>query len=212
MAQASSLAQELVTHIQSLQTGAGHPVTIETVSDLLEKIGLPHGESTHTHDQEVRDGIRAMVGVLDSAKSEIAGFFSTTQRHGDIADMSAHLDAVVQTTEDAANTILDAAIDIQNAMTQDASDAIDTVMEATNRIVEACNFQDLSGQRLRKVMKVLLQLEVHTQKLATLFRDDVKPAPSNGSRPLTDEELMNGPQLLSETPSQDDIDALFSSL
>jgi chemotaxis protein CheZ len=83
-------------------------------------------------------------------------------------------------------------------------------------ILEACSFQDITGQRIKKVLNTLEQIEFRISRLVKLFGgtlpenmmvEDI----DNGHR-RADEDLLNGPQLSKDKPSQDDIDKLFSSL
>lgn len=71
-------------------------------------------------------------------------------------------------------------------------------------IYEACNFQDLAGQRIAKVIEVLDMLDAH---LAALLTEGDAPAAATKA----DSHLINGPKLdgASGHISQHDIDMLF---
>jgi chemotaxis protein CheZ len=70
------------------------------------------------------------------------------------------LEAVVQVTEAAANTIMEAAEAIGDWIAQgrDAATA-PAIVERVNAIFEACAFQDLTGQRIRRAIQHLQQVE-----------------------------------------------------
>jgi chemotaxis protein CheZ len=71
------------------------------------------------------------------------------------------LEAVVQATEVAANTILEAAEEIQawlDAGSVDAN-AMPALAARVNAIFEACSFQDITGQRIRRAIQHLQQVE-----------------------------------------------------
>ena len=70
------------------------------------------------------------------------------------------LEAVVQVTEDAANTIMGAAEAIGDwiAAGRDAAGA-PGIIERVHAIFEACAFQDLTGQRIRRAIQHLQQVE-----------------------------------------------------
>jgi chemotaxis protein CheZ len=70
------------------------------------------------------------------------------------------LEAVVQVTEAAANTIMEAAEAIGDWIAQgrDAA-AAPAIVERVNAIFEACAFQDLTGQRIRRAIQHLQQVE-----------------------------------------------------
>jgi chemotaxis protein CheZ len=77
------------------------------------------------------------------------------------------LEAVVQATEAAADTILQAAEAIQAWLDGGARDAesIAGLAEQVNAIFQACSFQDLTGQRIRRAIRQLQQVETMLEGL-----------------------------------------------
>lgn len=77
------------------------------------------------------------------------------------------LEAVVQATEAAADTIMEAAEAIQSWLDHGARDAeaIAALTERVNAIFQACSFQDLTGQRIRRAIKQLQQVETMLEGL-----------------------------------------------
>lgn len=71
------------------------------------------------------------------------------------------LEAVVQATEEAANRILGAAEAIRMLATKRFGDhpATAAIIEQTHSIFEACSFQDLTGQRIRRAISQLQSIE-----------------------------------------------------
>jgi chemotaxis protein CheZ len=71
------------------------------------------------------------------------------------------LEAVVQATEQAANQIMEAAEAIGTWIEQARGDpaAIEAITERLNTIFEACTFQDLTGQRIRRAIEHLQKVE-----------------------------------------------------
>jgi len=87
------------------------------------------------------------------------------------------LEAVVMATEAAANTILEAAEAIQDWIqrgTHDAS-AIQSLGDKVNAIFEACSFQDVTGQRIRRAIQHLQQVE---NALERIMPDQARKAES----------------------------------
>lgn len=84
------------------------------------------------------------------------------------------LEAVVQATEAAANTIMEAAEAIQDWVASGAQDkdAVAAIAERVNSIFEACSFQDVTGQRIRRAIQHLQQVE---NMLETMIPDGVRP-------------------------------------
>lgn len=123
---------------------------------------------------------------------------------GTMPDAALHLNDVLQSTEDAATTIIDAASLISASAGIDAvpQEIRDQISDQVNRIFEASSFQDISGQRIKKVLEHLSELEAQLQRLSDAARG-AQPA----AKPK--DPYLNGPQLAKDMPSQADIDKLF---
>jgi chemotaxis protein CheZ len=82
------------------------------------------------------------------------------------------LEAVVQATEAAADRILEAAEAISNWVADGQRDRVgfDLLTEKVNAIFEACSFQDLTGQRIRRAID-------HLQRVETMLADLMHAAP-----------------------------------
>ncbi len=80
-------------------------------------------------------------------------------------------------------------------------------------IFEACSFQDITGQRIGRVLEALGQLERRLDRFAKAVnvRDSADgPDPEEALRQARREVLLlNGPQNEDAAIKQDDIDALF---
>ena len=116
------------------------------------------------------------------------------------------LAGVVQATEDAANRIMGAAEKISAALND--VDPKPAVLEQVNAIFEACSFQDLTSQRIRRVLdqltavdNMLAQMAEHTQHPPEGEGTDQPREPIR----LTFEMLGTGPDL-----AQSEIDRLMS--
>jgi chemotaxis protein CheZ len=84
------------------------------------------------------------------------------------------------------------------------------------RVYEACNFQDITGQRITKIVKTLQHIEVELDKIVGLFGDfdgaDTEPREKKTKPEApSDESLLNGPQLTETAATQEEIDALLAS-
>ena len=127
--------------------------------------------------------------------------------------------AIVETTEAAANVILDSVEHIERVMEQirvtskDVSvhERLDEIQQSASRIVAATNFQDLTGQRASKVRKTLEFVDRRVAQITEIwgeaaFEGIALPPPED---PDPDRDSLHGPQAEGEGLSQDDIDALF---
>lgn len=77
------------------------------------------------------------------------------------------LEAVVMATESAANIILEAAEAIQDWISTGQRDAagIENLASKVNAIFEACSFQDVTGQRIRRAIQHLQQVETMLERV-----------------------------------------------
>ena len=110
------------------------------------------------------------------------------------------LDAVVQVTETAANQIMEAAEAIDSWLREGTRDAdgLQAVSDRINAIFEACSFQDLTSQRIRRAIAHLQQVDDMLSGIAS----GAKPTPAApGIMPIGG----SGADL-----AQDDIDSLFN--
>jgi chemotaxis protein CheZ len=88
------------------------------------------------------------------------------------------------------------------------------IQERVVAIFEACNFQDLTGQRISKVMNTMKFIEKHIMEMMEIWGgvDAIKAhAPPIVDTREGDAKLLNGPKLDGDDghASQNDIDALF---
>lgn len=95
------------------------------------------------------------------------------------------LEAVVQATEAAANRIMEAAEAISDWLRDGKTDAegLKAVNEKVNAIFEACSFQDVTGQRIRRAIQHLQQVEA--------MLTEIMPAPAD--EPAQERLVVNAP-------------------
>ena len=124
------------------------------------------------------------------------------------------LDLVLMTTEEATKQILCAAEKIENlASWTDASTASE-LSQTVTQIYEACNFQDLAGQRIAKVIRAFHDIEIKIQHMlqelggtSCLSEDHIKKIFEH--RRTEAKDLLAGPQKSGEGKSQCEIDDMF---
>jgi chemotaxis protein CheZ len=153
--------------------------------------------------------------LIESAKHEIASVGADEISERYIPEAQDELDAVVGATEAAAGTILDSAETIEAACAKLDPDAARPIQDAVTHIYEACNFQDLTGQRITKVVRTLKQIEERVHALLGTFGDTpkkAKPGAPSETRANDDQALVNGPQLPQMAKDQAEIDAILAGL
>ena len=163
----------------------------------------------------VRDEIEALFGFIKKTKAEIAALRPEEITAEHLPAATDELEAVVGATEQATNAIFEAVERIE-ALTPEMSESTAAkVTECATLVYEACSFQDITGQRIAKVVNALQHIETTVHGLLGALGEAADP----GARPRAPapdrppgDDLMNGPQLPEEAISQDDIDALLESL
>ena len=120
---------------------------------------------------------------------------------------AAELGAAVESMEKAAQVVLTAAESIDDGVRIIAGgDGVPEIRHRIAQLYEACNFQDLAGQRIGKVITLLAHLE---DQLAHVVGDGGDVAMTMPDR--RDGSLINGPRLdgAEGHVDQHDVDLLF---
>jgi chemotaxis protein CheZ len=162
--------------------------------------------------------------AVQRTKQEIATLALTSFTNPEMGRVSQELNAVVGGTESATHRILKAGEEIEEAAktlsaamknVQDQHLTRDILDQVTN-IFEACNFQDLTGQRIAKVTATLKFIEEHILRLMQIWGGmeqlaDMEPAARAERNKYP--KLLNGPKLEGDggCVSQNDIDAMFAT-
>jgi chemotaxis protein CheZ len=154
---------------------------------------------------ELSAEIHATVDLMDFSENNLSGQLKGIKEQitGLIAMPAAathnsglELEAVVQATEAAANRIMEAAEAISDWLRDGSADpaSVQAVNEKVNAIFEACSFQDVTGQRIRRAIQ-------HLQQVETMLTDIVPEGEAaDAAAPATEEN----PDLL-----QDAVDSMF---
>jgi chemotaxis protein CheZ len=155
-----------------------------------------------------------IVEILQEARTEIAAIANTQDSAGNnkgIFGLEDELNAVITETEAATNTIMDHAETVMRLSGQSQQEnTTKALMEAAGAIMEACSFQDITGQRIQRVIAAIHEVQQRTERLVhRLEIDTSKAALPLSEDTRTDAALLAGPQNQGEGVSQDDIDALM---
>ena len=218
-------------------TEAGTPLQAERIEEILGAIQdlrrITQASASETLEAcrremrealAVRSDLDAMKDAIVQTKSELATLHRSESSGKGMKRAAGELDAVVESTEHATTQLLSAVEDIESragmlrsaALPAGSREHVDAILERVISAYEACNFQDLTGQRISKIVGVMKFIEEHLDRVIAAwsgldsFRDLMAEVPSP---PAADDErsLLNGPKL-DDDPGhvdQTDIDALF---
>jgi chemotaxis protein CheZ len=164
-----------------------------------------------TMDAAIYRELREIATYITTMKAEIGALQANDLKSQRIPAAGRELDLIVQSTADATNAIMECAEAIMAADASDAATYKAFVDEKMIVLFEACSFQDITGQRVRKVVDTLRQIEARVTRFASAvnardvasFADEAERRREERAKAL----LLNGPQ--PEPGSQDAIDALF---
>ena len=168
-------------------------------------------------DDQIRFDLIEMANAIAQTKREIASLKSEADQPSGIETATEELDAIVTSTETATQDILEAAENVQEmAWTMREDGVPENYCEAIDNLVTsiytACSFQDLTGQRISKVVAVLRYLEQRLEAMCQIWSvDSAADGDSEKADARPDAHLLNGPQLERNAHSQDDIDVIMIS-
>jgi chemotaxis protein CheZ len=148
-----------------------------------------------------------ITGQLARVHEQIVGLLAApaaATRNGGL-----ELEAVVEVTERAANQIMEAAEAISDWLVSGRRDAgaVQAVAERINAIFEACTFQDLTGQRIRRAIE-------HLQKVETMLGGLLRETPAEEAAeivpPVAAAPPVEPPFAATPELGQDEIDRLLN--
>ncbi|KIL96790.1 Chemotaxis protein [Paramagnetospirillum magnetotacticum MS-1] len=164
--------------------------------------------------------LRALAVCIEHTKAEIAALRPKDADDDRLIAVTFELDAIVSSTEQATEQILEAAEKIESTGREILAHAADSyvgrlvedINDTISTIFEACNFQDITGQRITKVVKTLKYVEDRINAMIEIWGpeniSDVSPKIFEEHKD-DDSKLLNGPALENQGISQDEIDKLF---
>jgi chemotaxis protein CheZ len=143
--------------------------------------------------------------TIADARAEIAALSVTeiTGRH--IPAATDELDAIISHTAAATDTILAACETLDTLAASLDAVASSCLQALTTTIYEACAFQDITGQR---IMKVVAALKAIDAKVARIVAEKHQQP---GALAASADPLASGPQLPTAAMGQADVDHLLAS-
>ncbi|WP_240757122.1 protein phosphatase CheZ [Roseicella aquatilis] len=143
--------------------------------------------------------LEALGRIISDTRAQVTALRATDSAATFIPTATDELAAIVQHTAAATHEIIDTCEALESLAGR-VPEAADVLQQATTRIYEACAFQDITGQRIAKVVAALQAIEARVGRVK-----EAVEMPAESASP----SLLNGPQLPGTGVSQSDIDALF---
>jgi chemotaxis protein CheZ len=204
------------SRVEELKKERGEHVDVNEIGEIVESLLHTLEGDVTSSEIKLYQELDVLARYIRDAKTESASIHPEQIQSDFIDRATDELDAIVKSTEAATGTILDSAETLEKIAQEVAGDHGEKITAVVTAIYEACNFQDITGQRINKVVNTLKHIEAELDKLVALFGDQLKRSSTaakmtkvNDQR--SDKHLLNGPQLAEKATSQAEIDALLAS-
>ncbi len=183
-----------------------HHAVEEVVASLTGPLSL--------HEMKLYREMEDLARFIQTAKREIANIRPHDIPSEHIPAATDELDAVIAATAHATGEILDCAEIMDRLAPTLPDEPRAAIQTCVTRIFEASNFQDITGQRISKVVKTLRYIEDKIDGLVAAFGIAVTdlPPPEPSPEPEGDAALLHGPQMPAQANTQADIDAILAGL
>jgi len=213
---------ELTSRLEEVGQQMKSGVDTQQVRAVLEEMLSTMNGNIGSADPRV---LEELSSFIENTKAEIAAINPEEIPDEHIPEATDELDAVIEATEVATNSIMEAAEMIEGVAEEVTDEQADILSQAVTQIYEACSFQDITGQRIHKVVGALIEIERKVETVVEKFGPDRetrdalkrqrqadKENAEAGATEINEEDLLQGPQLTENANSQDDIDALLADM
>jgi chemotaxis protein CheZ len=206
------------------------PVVVDVEArhaELLDQIKALHALSEQRDDvsadeaRQIKRDLERAHSAITHNKQELAELLRTKRDEPRLKRASEELGATIDGMEHATETILKAAEVIDESakalvaiLKNDYEKGLaQEIQEQIVRVYEACNFQDLAGQRIQKAMATLKFIEERVAAMMDAWGTVPSPRRPEAVQPVhtLGRRLANGPKLDGDSghASQQDIDLMF---
>jgi len=188
-------------------------VTFHDIIALAEVSAQSLQSFFQTMDAKVYGELREIAGYIETMRHEIGALQVNDLKNSRIPAAGEELGAIVQATETATNTIMECAEALMSADANDAAAYKTLVDEKMLVIFEACSFQDITGQRIAKVVETLQHIEERVSRFADVMQaKDIDGFLTESERERAERRerfLLHGPQLAGGGVDQAKVDEMF---
>ena len=206
-------ADALTTRLAAIR--ARYPASApEMVAEVVRSVLTSMRGDLVSGEVSLLSEVEALARTIASAKAEIAALRVDEITVSHIPFATDELDAIVAHTALATNAILESCETLDEVGTAVSGELAAKLTEVTTRIYEACSFQDITGQRITKIVATLKTIEAKVASIIDAFgdRSDIATDTLAVLAPVAAEvSLLNGPQLPTAAMDQSDIDRLLAS-
>ncbi len=169
-----------------------------------------------TETETLKKELMDLFKMIQRIRQEIASIKSPQDHFSDMTDQ---LDAIVGSTAIATNEIMknvekinDIAFELKKGGVENQQASLDEVIERVGNVIVSCSFQDITGQRISKVIKALRYVEDKVNSLVSMWgQDQIAQEKVEGApKPTGEAALLSGPALPGQGLDQSAADKLFA--
>ncbi len=182
----------------------------DMVADVVRAILATMSGDLTAKETSLLSEVESLGQTIAAAKAEIAALRMDDITVSDIPFATDELDAIIAHTASATHAILETCETLDAVAARLDGKPAAQLQDATTRIYEACSFQDITGQRITKVVNTLKVIEAKVGQLVQTFGDPGSEA-AVAHAAHGEAVLLNGPQLPTMAMDQSDIDKLLAS-
>lgn len=173
---------------------------------------------SENEETKLKQELVGLFSYIKRVRKEIASINHPAEPDYQFGTMAEQLDEIVGATEEATDEIMttiekneELIAKVRESVTDKAVlGLLDQVTENNMSVFEACSFQDITGQRVSKVLKSIRYVEDRITAIVNIWgKDQISGINVEAIEKTEDEALLHGPQLKNEGISQDEIDKLF---
>jgi chemotaxis protein CheZ len=162
-------------------------------------------------DRTLYSELRYISAYIQRTRQEISALRPNDIQTDRIPTAGAELEAIVAGTAEATHTIMEAAEQVMAADPSDIDAYQALVSDKMMEIFQACSFQDITGQRVKKVVTTLAHIEERIARFAEVMGVEDAEVEETAEEKRQKDLLLNGPALNGPEVAQDDIDAMFGT-
>ncbi len=168
--------------------------------------------------ERLRLDLQDLQNAIEETKREIISLRKSDRDNDKLLTAGEALRAVVEDTETATDGIIGAVESIEEICGQLISlsgaggqNLADPLNEQVTTIFEHCNFQDITGQRITKVVNTMEFIDQRISKMMEIWGGEsgFQQIDLEETTQLPEGEILDGPAMPGQSISQTDIDALF---
>ena len=209
---------EVQERLADLKAGAADNIAVSDIGGIVSGILESLNGDVSSVDLTLFKELESLAVFIRAAKGDISAIRPQDVREQHLPSARDELDAIVGATERATEDIMAASERIEAIGAGLDDESADQLSDQVMQIYEACSFQDITGQRITKVVSTLLQIESSIESLLAVFGDEAArerlaelSSQNKANAERIEANLLNGPQIEGGGNSQDDIDSILAS-